>query len=132
METVVSVFVLKILKALDWNSFFVFYRIALTCQNHTYCCIVFKLQIYLIKSTINAGFHHLNDIIFHSGQYHLGFRISESGIIFQYLWPILCKHKAKENNAFKFPAFFCHSIYSCLINIFSAECIYFICIKRTW
>ena len=44
METVVSVFVLKILKSMDRDTFFVFYRISITCKNNTNCCIVLKFK----------------------------------------------------------------------------------------
>ena len=57
METVISVLVLEILKSMDRDTFFVFYRISITCKNNTNCCIVLKFQIDLIQfvSAVDCG-----------------------------------------------------------------------------
>ena len=132
METVVSVFILEVFKALDRNSLFIFYRISIACKNDAYCCVILEFQINLIQFSVYAGFHHLNDIILHTWKNNLCFRITKSCIIFQYLRAICGKHQSEEDNSLKRTSLGRHSIYSLLINIFLTEFIYFRSIERTW
>ena len=132
METVVSVFVLKILKSMDRDTFFVFYRISITCKNNTNRCIVLKFQIDLIKFAVYTGFHYFNDIILHTRKNNLCLRIPKSCIIFQNLRAICSKHQSEENDSLKRTSLCCHGIYCFLINIFLTEFIYFRSIERTW
>ena len=75
--------------------------------------------------------HHFNDVILHTRQYYLCFRITKSCIVFQYSWSLRCQHQSKEDNTLELSAFCCHCIYCCLINILPAELVYLCCIERT-
>mgnify|MGYP001704768214 CR=1 FL=1 len=123
---------LEMFKTMDWESFFVFYRITIGCQYHADCRIVLKLQINLVKGAIHACLKDIHDIIFHTWENYLRLRITESGIVFQYLRSLWCQHQSKENHSFELSALSCHGIHSLLINIFFTEFVHFIRIERAW
>ena len=132
METVITIFILKVLQTFDLESFFIRNRITVTGQNNADCSVIFKLQINLIQCTIDAGFHHVNNIIFHTWKDNLCLRITKSGIVLQNLRSVLCQHQSKENDTFESTSFCFHSIYRCLEHIFFAKFVYFFCIERAW
>ena len=132
METVIPFMLVKFFQPLNRETFFITYRISFGCQYHAYCCIVFKLQIYLIQCSVNTCFHNFNQIILHTRQYNLRFRIPEACIVFQYLRSLFCQHQSKKDHAFKLSSFCCHSIHRCLINVFAAKFFHFFCVERAW
>ena len=56
----------ELIQSFNRESLFIFNRIAVRCQYHTYCCIIFKLKIDLIQRSIDTGLSYLNEIIFHT------------------------------------------------------------------
>ena len=121
---------LEMFKTMDWESFFIFYRITFTCQNDADCCIVLKLQIDLVKGAIHACLKYIHNIIFHTWENYLCLRITESGIVFQHLRSLWCQHQSKENHSFELSALSRHSIHSLLIDIFFTKFVHFIRIER--
>ena len=132
METVIPFMLVKFFQPLNRETFFITYRISFGCQYHAYCCIVFKLQIYLIQCSVNTCFHNFNQIILHTRQYNLRFRIPEACIVFQYLRSLFCQHQSKKDHAFKLSTLCCHSIHRCLINVFATKFFHFFCVERAW
>ena len=62
-------------------AFFVMLRIAIGSKYNTNRCIVLKLKVNFIEFTIDAGIHHINNIIFHTWKNDLSLRITKSGIV---------------------------------------------------
>ena len=131
METIITILTFEVLKSVHRNTFFIFHRISVTCKDYTYCRIILKLKIYLIQSSVYTGFHHFDDIVLHTRKNNLRFRIAKTGIIFQNLRTIRCKHKTKENDSLKWASFCSHCVHCRLIYIFPAEFIYLFCVERT-
>ena len=82
MEAIITVFSVEVLQTAYYKSLLIGYGIAVACQDHTYRSIVLKLQVDLIQCAVHTGFHHFDNIILHTRQYHLRLRITESGIVF--------------------------------------------------
>ena len=122
---------LELVKTGDRKSFFISDRITVRCKYHTDCCIVFKLKIYLIQCSVDTGFDHIDQIIFHTRKNNLCLRISESGIVFQNLRSVFGKHQSEEDDPLELSSLCCHCIYRLLVHIFPAEFINFFCIERT-
>ena len=120
MEYVIAVFSLKGIQTADQKSFFIADRISAGSDHNTDSRIIFKFQIDLIQRPVNAGFHDFDHVCLHPRQNDLCFRISESGVILQYLRSILRQHQPEENDSFKFSALCRHCIYRRLINMLLA------------
>ena len=56
MEYIIPVLAVKPVQAIYLISLFIMLRISVRCQNHTYGCIVLKLQLYLVQGFVHAGF----------------------------------------------------------------------------
>ena len=125
METIITVFSVEVLQTVYHESLLIGYGIAVACQNHTYRSIVFKLKVDLIQCAIHTGLHHFDDIVLHTGQYHLRLRVAESGIVFQYLGTVFCQHQSEEDDSLERSAFRCHGIHGSLVDVFLTECIHF-------
>ena len=132
MEYIITVLAVKIFKTCDFISFFIMFRITIGGKYYTYCGIILKLQIDLIQGSVDTCFEHIYDVILHSWQHNLCFRISKSCIIFQNLWSILCQHKSEENDPLECSSFGCHRIHSFLVNMLLAESVHFFRVERTW
>ena len=132
MEYIVTIFIFEFVKTTDYETFVVFHRITVGCQYDADCRIVLKLQVDLVKCSVNARLKNVNDIGFHTRQDNLCFRITESCIVLQDTRTFFGQHQSEEDNAFELSSFCCHRIDCCLIDIFFAECIHFFRIKRTW
>ena len=122
---------LKHFQPCDLISFFIAHRVSVGCKHNANCGIVLKLQIHLIQCSVNACFHHFNNIIFHSRQDNLRFRISETCIIFQHFRSVRSQHQSEEDHAFELASLCCHRVNGCLINMLFTKCFHFFCIERT-
>ena len=130
MEAVIAVMFLELVKTSDREAFVIFHRIAVGCEHHADRCVILKLKIDLIQCTVDAGFDHIDDIIFHTRQYNLRFRVAEAGIVLQHFRSVRCQHQAKEDHSFERASFCRHGVHCRLINIFLAELFHFFCVER--
>ena len=90
-----------------------------------------KLSDRKVQEFINEFFPITDDLIDGQRKNNLRFRIAKTGIIFQNLRTIRCKHKTKENDSLKWASFCSHCVHCRLIYIFPAEFIYLFCVERT-
>ena len=132
MEYKVIIFAIKSFKTRNWKTLFVVNWIAVRCQNNTYSGIILKLKINFVKCLINAGFEQIHNIILHTWKNNLCLWISETRIILKHLWSFFGQHKSKENDTLEGTSFRTHCINRWLIDMLSAVCINFFCIKWTW
>ena len=130
VEAVVTLVFLKFIQPCNGKSLLVGDRIPFRCQHHADSRIVLKLQIDLIQGAVDAGLRHVDDVVLHPGQDHLGLRIPEAGIVLQHFRPFLCQHQAEEDHAFEGAPLRFHGVNRGLENIFLAERIHLFCVER--
>lgn len=96
METVIAVFVLKILKSMDRDTFFVFTGIHHLARTTQTAALSSNFRSIWIKFAVYTGFHYFNDIILHTRKNNLCLRITKSCIIFQNLRAIAVSISPKK------------------------------------
>ena len=130
MEAVIAVVFLELVEPFDREAFLIFHRIAVGCEHHADSRVVLELQVDLIKPSVDTCLDHIDDIVFHAGQYDLRFRVAESCIVLKHFRSVRCEHQAKEDHAFERASLRRHSVNCRLVDIFLAEFFYFLCIER--
>ena len=131
MEDVVAVSSLKVLKSPNLKALLVVLRISGRRQNDTDSRIIREAKINLIQPSVNARLKDIDNIILHSRQHNLRFRIPESRVIFQHLRAILGQHQPAEENSRKRPSLRLHRVHGRLINVLLAEFLHILRIERT-
>ena len=121
----------SIFKTSNFITLLVAYRVATTCHNYASCCVIFPLNINLIKSTVYTSLKNFHKVSFKSRKYNLSFRVSKTCIVFNNFHTLWSKHKSKENNALESSTFFIKSINCWLINCLHTFFGKFLCVYST-
>ena len=130
MEYIVILFVPELLQAVDHKSLLIRNGISVGGQDHADGGpVVIEFQIDLVQGPVNAGLKYIHNVVFQSGQHHLGLRISEAGIVFQYLGAVFRQHQTEEDHALKGTAFGLHGVHRRLVNMLLTVGIHFLRIE---
>ena len=100
-----------IVKAADFKTRCILFRISATCHYYASTSFIFPLNIYFVKFFIINCFHDIHNISIEYRKNNLSFRVAESAIVFDNFHAVWCYHKSKIKTALEFSVFLDHRIY---------------------